>query len=102
MFTPEHDRFDFLALGEDIGWAHDALRPGQLGNMDEAFDAFLEFHESAVGNEVGDLAFDALSGRETLFDLIPRILLRLLQAERDALFFLVDVEHDHFEGLCRL
>ena len=70
--------------------------------MDEAFDAFLDLHERAVRNEVRDLAFDALSGREALFDLVPGILLRLLEAEGDALLFLVDVEDDDFELLADL
>ena len=48
--------------------------------MNETFDAFFEFHERAVRNKVRDLAFDLLTGRESLFDLVPRILLRLLQA----------------------
>ena len=52
----------------------------KFGNVNETFDAFLQFHERAVRNEVRDLAFDALTGRESLFDLIPRILLGLLQA----------------------
>ena len=73
-----------------------------LGNVNETFDAFLELHERAVRNEVRDLAFDLLAGRESLFDLVPRILLRLLQAERDALLLLVDVENDDFELLTDL
>ena len=48
--------------------------------MNETFDAFFQFHERAVGNEVGDLAFDLLTGREALLDLVPRIVLSLLQA----------------------
>ena len=102
LVDAEHDGFDFLAHGEDVGRTHDALRPGQLGNVDEAFDAFLQFHERAVRNEVGDLAFDLLAGRETLFDLVPGILLRLLQAEGNALLLLVDVEHEDFELLTDL
>ena len=55
--------------------------------MDEAFDAFFEFDERAVRNEVDDFAFDLLASRETFFDLVPRIRLRLLQPEaRRALF----------------
>ena len=74
----------------------------KFGDVDEAFDAFFHLHERAVRNEVGDLAFDLLARRETLFDLVPRILLRLLQAEGDALLLLVDVEHDDFEFLTDL
>ncbi len=48
--------------------------------MDEAFDAFFQFHKRAVRHEVGDLALDLLAGRETLFDLVPRVFLGLFQA----------------------
>src|SRR4029077_12100754 len=49
--------------------------------------------------KICDLAFDALSGGETFLDLIPWGLLRLLQSERNALLFLVDVEHNDFQLL---
>jgi len=48
--------------------------------MNETFDAFLQFHERAVRNEIRDLAFDLLTGRESLFNLVPRIFLGLFQA----------------------
>src|SRR5438874_4601436 len=95
----EHDRFDLLTDSQNIGWPHDALRPGELRDVNQAFHAFLQFHESAIGDEVRDLAFDLLTGRKTLFNLIPRIPLRLLQAKRNTLLLLVDIEHDHFELL---
>ena len=95
----KHDRFHFLSAGENVGRTHDPFGPRKFGDVNETFHAFLDLHEGAVWNEVGDFAFDALTGRETLLDLVPRILLRLLQAQRDALFFLVDVEHDDFQLL---
>ena len=70
--------------------------------MDEAFHAFLDLNKCAVGNEVGYLALDTLASRETLFDLVPWILLSLFESQRDALFFLVDVEHDDFQRLTDL
>ena len=45
------------------------------------------------------LPLTLLAGREAFLDLVPRIFLGLLQAQRDALFFLVDVEHNDFELL---
>ncbi len=93
----KHDGFDFLAQGENVGRTRDALRPGEFGDVNETLDAFFDFHERAVRNEVGDLAFDLRADGEALLDLVPRILLGLLEAEGDALLLLVDVEHDHFE-----
>ena len=67
--------------------------------MDQSFHAFLDLNKRPVRNEIGDLAFDALAGRETLLNLIPRILLSLFKPQRHALFFLVDVQHDYFQLL---
>ena len=71
---------DFLFLLKDVGRFGDPFGPGQFGNVNETFNAFLEFHERAVRDEVRDLAFDVLTRRKPLFDLVPRILLGLLQA----------------------
>jgi len=49
LVDAEHDGLDFLADGEDIGRTGDALGPGELGDVDEAFDAFFHFDECAVG-----------------------------------------------------
>ena len=47
--------------------------------MDKTFYAFLDLNKRAVRNKIGDFAFDALTSRETLLDLVPRILLGLLE-----------------------
>jgi hypothetical protein len=47
--------------------------------VNETLDTFLDLHERAVGNEVRDFAFDTLASRKTFFDLVPWILLRLLE-----------------------
>src|SRR3712207_7724882 len=51
----EHDSFDFLTLREHVSRPHNALCPGQLGDVDEALNAFLQFHERAVRHEIRDL-----------------------------------------------
>jgi len=67
--------------------------------VDETFHTRLDFHESAVRHQLGDLAADAMTCRETSFDVFPRIALELLEAERDALFLFVDVENLDRDGL---
>ena len=67
--------------------------------MDQPFYAFLQFHKGAIRNKVRDLAFDSLARWETFLDLVPRILLRLLESELDAFLFLVNIENDDFELL---
>jgi hypothetical protein len=60
--------------------------------VDQAFDAFFHFHERAIGDELGDLAAHAMADRVTGFDVFPRVVLKLLEAEGDALFLAIDLE----------
>ncbi len=66
---------------------------GHLGDVHEALDTVAQLDEDAERDELGDLALDDRADREVLDELLPRIFLRLLQAERDALAAQVDVEH---------
>ena len=42
----EHDGLDLLADGEHVGRTGDALRPGEFGDVDEAFDAFFDLRRT--------------------------------------------------------
>src|SRR4030095_3183541 len=95
----KHYGFDFLADGENVGRAPDPFSSRKFGDVDEAFDAFLDFNKCAIRNEIRDFAFDALAAREAFLDLVPRIFLGLLEAQGYALFFFVNVEHDDFQLL---
>ena len=88
-----------LSTSDGLG---DALGPGQFGDVDQAFDAGLEFHERAVGHEVDDLALDLGADGILRFDVVPRIGQLLLEAEADALLLVVDVEDDDVEVLADL
>src|SRR5581483_3557430 len=98
----EHDGFDFLVRLEDIGRFGDALGPGKFGDVDEAFDTGLEFHERAVGNEVDDLALDFGADGILGFDVVPRIGELLLEAEADAFLFFIDIENHDVDVLADL
>jgi hypothetical protein len=74
--------------------AGDALGPGELGDVDEAFDAGFEFHEGAVGHELGDLALDLVGRPGTCASMFSQGFLELLEAEGNALLLAVDVEDD--------
>ena len=71
----------------------DVARPAHLADVHEAFDARLELDERAVVRDRDDLARDARADRILLGDVLPRIALELLEAERDALALPIDVEH---------
>ena len=108
LVDAEDDGFDILADSEDVGWARDALGPGEFGDMDETFDAFFDLDEGTVGDQIGDFAFDASADGEAVFGFFPRIFLGLFEAEGDAFFVAIDVENldidflsdlDHFAGV---
>ena len=65
----------------------------ELGDVHEALDAREDLDERAEGDDLRDAALDDVVLAVALEHLLPRIVLRLLQAERDALAVAVDVEH---------
>jgi hypothetical protein len=102
LVNTEDHGFDHLTERENVGWAGNAFDPGKLGDVNETFDALLDFDECAVGHEVGDFAADLLADRETFFDFVPGIVLVLLEAEGDALLVLVDVQNEDFNRVADL
>ena len=66
---------------------------GKLGDVDQALDAGEDFDEGAEGDDLGDRALEHVAGTVGADDPLPRVLLGLLETERDALAVAVDVEH---------
>ena len=98
----EDNGFDLLALSEHIGRAGDSLGPRKFRNVDQSFDAFLNLDKSAVRHKVCHLAVHGGAHWESLFNLVPRVALRLFESERYALFLFVDIEHDDINFLADL
>src|SRR3954452_24936753 len=65
---------------------------GQLRDVDQALDALVDADERAEGHQLGDLAGDDLADRVGPGELLPRVLLRRLERQRDALAVHVDVQ----------
>src|SRR5690606_7346715 len=63
------------------------------------FDARLQFHERTVVGDVGDAAGELGPDRVFRRDAFPRIGLKLLHAERDAVAFLIDADDLDLDGL---
>jgi hypothetical protein len=99
LLMPRTTALTLLTHGEHVGWTGDALGPGKLGDVDEAFDTFFDFAERTVSDELRDLATDVLAHGVTAFDVFPRVVLKLLEAEGDAFFLAVHFEDLHFETL---
>src|SRR6185503_10700333 len=75
-----------------------ALGPGHVGDVNQSIDARLDLHERTKAREVANLPVETGADRILLRQHHPRILLRLLHAERDLLLVRIDLEHDRFDG----
>src|SRR5665213_1547544 len=95
----EHHHLDLLAGRDDLARMHVLLGPAHFRDMDEAFDAGLQFDESAVIGDVGDTALELGRGRVFELDAFPRIGLELLHAERDALRLGIEADDLDLHGL---
>src|SRR5579864_2589013 len=85
-----------LTLLHQFGRMLDAFRPGQIRDVHQSIDAFLDFYESA---EIGQLAHAALhhrADRVAFRHRGPRIGLELLDAQRHTPFFGLYIQHDRF------
>ena len=81
-----------VALRDDLARVLDVVRR-ELGDVHEPLDAGQDLDEGAEGDDLRDLALDDVVDRVAVEHLLPRVGLRLLEAERDALAVAVDVEH---------
>src|SRR6185437_11412682 len=90
----EDDDLDLVADLDELAGVVDALGPAHLGDVDEPFDALLELDEGSVAHHVDDLAGDAGADGVLVGDILPGAGALLLQAQRDLLAVLVDVQ-DH-------
>src|SRR5262245_1759034 len=76
-----------------------ALAPRHVRNVDQAVDAFLDFDERAELGEVAHLAGDRGADRILLGQLVPRVALDLLEAERDPPRTGIHAEHHGFDAV---
>ena len=97
----EDQDVDRIALRDDLARVLDVMLR-ELGDVDEAFDAGQDLDEGAEGDDLRDTTLDDILLVVVLEHLLPRIRLRLLEAERDPLALAVDVEHLDLDGLADL
>src|ERR1700687_3638191 len=95
----ENLHFDFLRGRNDLAGVHVLLGPRHLRDVDQAFDARLQFDERAVVGDVGDAAGEACVERIFRLDALPRIVQTLLHGERNAVGFVVDLDDLDLHGL---
>ena len=81
---------------------------GQLRDVDQTLDALVDADERTERHQLGDLARHDLADRVGPGELLPRVLLRRLERQRDPLAVHVDVEHldsdllAHLDDLARV
>ncbi len=72
-------------------------RPAHLADVHESFDVRGELDERAIVGDRDHLPRDARADRVLRGDVLPRVTLELLEAERDALALPINVENLHLE-----
>src|SRR3979490_2063854 len=95
----ENLHFDFLRGRNDLAGVHVLLGPRHFRDVDQAFDARLQFADRAGVGDVGDAAGEARIERIFRLDALPRIVQQLLHAERDAVGLVVDLDDLDLDGL---
>src|SRR5690606_12726906 len=73
-----------------------------FGHVDQAFDAGFDLNERAVVGQIGDLAEQAGTLRIAASQANPWIFAQLLDAQRNAALFLVELAHLGFDFLANL
>ena len=89
----ENHGVDLVAGLDQLGGVLEALGPGHLREVNQAFDALLELDERAVVGDRKNAAVNLGADGIALGGVEPRIGRQLLEAERDALLFFVELEH---------
>ena len=92
---------DRLALRDDLARVLDVMLR-ELGDVHEPLDPGQDLDERAEGDDLRDAALDDVVLVVALEHLLPRVVLGLLQTERDPLAVAVDVEHLDLDGLADL
>src|SRR5262245_5770110 len=80
----------------------DAARPGDVRNVNQAVNAFLDFNKGTKVGQVADASMNARADLITLSQSLPGILLDLLHSQADAPGFRVNAEHFNFDGITRV
>ena len=97
----EDEHLDVVTLRDDLARVLDVVR-GELGDVHEPLDAGEDLDEGAERDDLRDLPVDDVALGVGVDHLLPRVGLRLLEAERDALALAVDVEHLDLDRLADL
>src|SRR3954470_13801625 len=93
----ENHDLDLVADLHDARGVNVLVGPVHLRHVNQALDAGFDLDERTVVGEVGHLAEQAGAGRIAACNADPRIFAELFQAERNAVLFLIELEHFGFD-----
>ncbi len=90
----KHGSLHDVANLDEFGRMIDLAGPGEFGDVDEAFQAFFQFHKSAVRQKIDNFAFHDGAGGILLVDIQPGVRGHLLDTEGNAFLIVIDAD-DH-------
>ncbi len=91
--------FDFLAERDNLLRVDVLIGPIHFGDVHQTFDTRFDFDKRTVVGDVRDLAEKTRSLRIATGNSEPRIFAQLLQAQRNTVLFLVELENLGFDFL---
>ena len=95
----ENDCLDGFALAMKVQGLFAGDAPCDVGHVDHAVNVTVETNEQTKFGRILDFAFNGRTNRELVGERCPWIVVRLLEAKRNAAFFHVDVENDNVDFL---
>src|SRR5262249_28072933 len=99
---PRDHSINLLPFFQNLTRMLDAARPGDVRNVNQAVNAFLDFNKGTKVGQVADASMNARADLITLSQSLPGILLDLLHSQADAPGFRVNAEHFNFDGITRV
>src|SRR6476660_3833925 len=86
-----------IAYVDQLRGMLDALGPGHLADVNQAFDSLLEFHERAVICDADDSSADMRADWIAMCRIQPRVGSELLESEGNPLLVFVELQHFHLD-----
>ena len=73
LLDAQNNCLNFFANAQHFTRLGNALRPGKLGYVDQAFDTFFDFNKGTIWHEVDHFSVDRRADRIFLLNPFPRI-----------------------------
>ena len=95
----QHDDIDLIANLQEFVWMVDPTGPGKLTDMNQTLDTRFQLHKSTIGHHVDHLPGHTVTDRVLFYNIVPRVILLLLETERNLFTFTIDIEDFHLNFL---